>query len=147
MAGIAFAGIGYLAFRLYGHFIARIKVEGGFSFAANNSFGQILPAFAFAMIVVGFSIVFSTFFFITASLIAGIALILGVRSMPDHGTNAEPSPLWHAARNCRFARRVTRPITSPNGAVRLAASSYIRMFQYWPCLKQGSPPNLSFGSV
>ncbi|MCB1405396.1 MAG: hypothetical protein KDK01_03830, partial [Rhodobacteraceae bacterium] len=89
------------------HFIARIKVEGGFNFAANNSFGQILPAFAFAMIgvglaapaamstsatVVGFSIVFSTFFLITSSIIAGIALILGIRSMLDHGTNAETAP-------------------------------------------------------
>jgi hypothetical protein len=107
LAVIAFVGIGYLAFRIFGNFIARIKVEGGFNHAANNSFGQILPAFAFAMIgvglaapaamsanatVVGFSIVFSTFFFITASVIAGIALILGVRSMLDHGTNAETAP-------------------------------------------------------
>jgi len=101
VAGIAFAGIGYLAFRLYGHFIARIKVEGGFNFTANNSFGQILPAFAFAMIGVG--------------LAAPAAM----------STSAETAPLWHAARNCRCARRVTRPITSPNGAARHAASSYI----------------------
>lgn len=107
LAVIAFLGIGYLAFRLFGQFIVRIKVEGGFNDAANNSFGQILPAFAFAMVavglaapagmstsaaVVGLSIIFSTFFFITASIIAGIALILGVRSMLDHGTNAETAP-------------------------------------------------------
>jgi hypothetical protein len=107
LAMIAFLGIAWLGFRQYGHFIARIKVEGGFNFAANNSFGQILPAFAFAMIgvglaapaamstsatVVGFSIVFSTFFLITSSIIAGIALILGIRSMLDHGTNAETAP-------------------------------------------------------
>ncbi|GAB4262973.1 MAG: hypothetical protein Kow0013_08970 [Pararhodobacter sp.] len=107
LAMIAFLAIGVLAFRLYGHFIARIKVEGGFNHAANNSFGQILPAFAFAMIgvglaapaamstnttVVGFSIVLSTLFFVTAALIAGVALILGIRSMLDHGTNAETAP-------------------------------------------------------
>jgi hypothetical protein len=107
MAVVAFLAIGVLAFRLYGHFIARIKVEGGFNHAANNSFGQILPAFAFAMIgvglaapaamstnttVVGFSIVLSSFFFVTALLIAGVALILGIRSMLDHGTNAETAP-------------------------------------------------------
>lgn len=107
LAVIAFLAIGVLAFRLYGHFIARIKVEGGFNFAANNSFGQILPAFAFAMIgvglaapaamstnivVVGTAIVLSTFFFITAVTIAGIALILGIRSMLDHGTTAETAP-------------------------------------------------------
>jgi len=107
LAVVAFLAIGVLAFRLYGHFIARIKVEGGFNHAANNSFGQILPAFAFAMIgvglsapaamsanatVVGFSVVLSTFFFITAVLVAGVALILGIRSMLDHGTNAETAP-------------------------------------------------------
>ncbi|WP_323035085.1 TsoY family (seleno)protein [Pararhodobacter sp.] len=107
LAVLAFLGIGYLAFRLFGQFIARIKVEGGFSDKANNSFGQILPAFAFAMVavglaapagmstsatVVGFSIVFSMFFFVTASILAAIALILGVRSMLDHGTNAETAP-------------------------------------------------------
>jgi len=107
LAMATFALIAVLAFRLYGHFIARIKVEGGFNFAANNSFGQILPAFAFAMIGVGLaapaamstspaivaiSIVLSSFLFITSALIAGIALVLGVRSMLDHGTNAETAP-------------------------------------------------------
>lgn len=102
-----FSLIAVLAFRLYGHFIARIKVEGGFNFAANNSFGQILPAFAFAMIgvglaapaamssspaIVGISIVLSTFLFLTSVLVGGIALILGIRSMLDHGTNAETAP-------------------------------------------------------
>ncbi|MCB1389547.1 MAG: hypothetical protein KDK12_10485 [Rhodobacteraceae bacterium] len=103
----AFVLIAVLAFRTYGHFIARIKVEGGFNFAANNSFGQILPAFAFAMIgvgmsapaamsgntaIVGIAIVASTFLMITSVLIAGIALILGIRSMLDHGTTAETAP-------------------------------------------------------
>jgi len=107
LAMIAFLAIAYLAFRIFGGFIARVKVEGGFNHAANNSFGQILPAFAFAMIgvgiaapaamsatptIVGFSIVFSTFFFITAAIIAGVALILGVSSMLEHGTNAETAP-------------------------------------------------------
>lgn len=107
LAMIAFVAIAWYAFTLFGHFIARIKVEGGFNFAANNSFGQILPAFAIAMIgvglaapaamstntvVVGTSIVLSSFFLIASLTIAGIALILGIRSMLDHGTNAETAP-------------------------------------------------------
>ncbi|WP_068299143.1 hypothetical protein [Pararhodobacter sp. CCB-MM2] len=107
LALTAFVAIAVLAFRLYGDFLGRIKVEGGFNHAANNSFGQILPAFAFAMVgvgmaapaamsasatVVGLSIVASTFLMITAALIAGVALILGIRSMLDHGTNAETAP-------------------------------------------------------
>lgn len=107
VAMATFVMIAILAFRLYGQFIARIKVEGGFNFAANNSFGQILPAFAFAMIGVGLAapaamstvpatagiaIILSTFLFITSALIAAVALILGIRSMLDHGTNAETAP-------------------------------------------------------
>lgn len=107
VAMLTFVAIAAFAFRLYGQFIARIKVEGGFNFAANNSFGQILPAFAFAMIgvglaapaamsgnatIVGLSIVLSTFLFLTSALIAAVALILGIRSMLDHGTNAETAP-------------------------------------------------------
>lgn len=107
LAMAAFVAIAVLAFRLYGGFLGRIKVEGGFNHAANNSFGQILPAFAFAMIgvgmaapaamsasptVVGLSIVASTFLMITSALIAGVAMILGIRSMLDHGTNAETAP-------------------------------------------------------
>lgn len=107
LALTAFTLIAGLAFRSFGHFIARIKVEGGFNFSANNSFGQILPAFAFAMIGVGMaapaamssntaivavSILGATFLMITSVLIAGIALILGIRSMLDHGTNAETAP-------------------------------------------------------
>jgi len=107
LALTAFTLIAVLAFRSFGHFIARIKVEGGFNFSANNSFGQILPAFAFAMIGVGMaapaamssntaivavSILGATFLMITSVLIAGIALILGIRSMLDHGTNAETAP-------------------------------------------------------
>lgn len=107
VAMATFVMIAVLAFRLYGQFIARIKVEGGFNFAANNSFGQILPAFAFAMIGVGLAapaamstvpatagiaIILSTVLFITSALIAAVALILGIRSMLDHGTNAETAP-------------------------------------------------------
>lgn len=107
VAMTAFALIAVLAFRTYGHFIGRIKVEGGFNFAANNSFGQILPAFAFGLIGAGFSaaaaisaspalvaisILGSTLLMITALLIAAIGLVLGIRSMMEHGTNTETAP-------------------------------------------------------
>jgi hypothetical protein len=53
LAMIAFLAIGFWAFRLYGGFIGRVLTEGGFNCAANNNFGQILPAFAFSMVGVG----------------------------------------------------------------------------------------------
>ena len=107
LAMIAFAAIGVLAFRIMGRFLGRVLVSGGFNCAANNSFGQILPAFAFSMVGVGMAapaalstnpatagiaLVLSTFFLMTAALIAGVALILGIRSMMENGANVETAP-------------------------------------------------------
>ena len=107
LAMIAFLVIGIWAFRVYGGFIGRVLTEGGFNCAANNNFGQILPAFAFAMVgvglaapaamsatpaIVGAGLVLSTFFLVTSVLIAGIAMILGIRSMMENGANPETAP-------------------------------------------------------
>lgn len=107
VAMVTFVAIAVLAFRIYGTFLGRILTEGGFNCAANNSFGQMLPAFAFAMTgvglaapaalsgnagVVGISLVLSSFFLITALVIAGFGLILGMRSMMENGTAPETAP-------------------------------------------------------
>jgi hypothetical protein len=107
LAMLAFLAIGVLALRQYGAFIGRVLTEGGFNCAANNNFGQILPAFAFAMVgvgmaapaamsvsapVAGMAIVLSTFFLMTSLLIAGVAMILGLRSMMENGANADTAP-------------------------------------------------------
>ncbi len=106
-AMLAFLAIGAYAFKLYGGFIGRVLTEGGFNCAANNNFGQILPAFAFAMVGVGLAapaalsttpalaglgLVLSTFFLMTSALIATVAMILGFRAMMEHGANAETAP-------------------------------------------------------
>ncbi len=106
-AMLAFAAIGVLALRLMGRFLSRVLVQGGFNCAANNSFGQILPAFAFAMVGVGMAapaalsqvpatagiaLVLSTFFLMAAGLIAAVALVLGLRAMLEHGAAAETAP-------------------------------------------------------
>ena len=107
LAMLAFLAIGILALKQYGAFIGRVLTEGGFNCAANNNFGQILPAFAFAMVgvgmaapaamstsapVAGASIVISTFFLMTSALIAMVAMILGLRSMMENGANTETAP-------------------------------------------------------
>ncbi|NBB98038.1 MAG: hypothetical protein GVY34_07680 [Alphaproteobacteria bacterium] len=107
LAMIAFLAIGILALKQYGAFIGRVLTEGGFNCAANNNFGQILPAFAFAMVgvgmaapaamstsatVAGASIIISTFFLMTSALIAMVAMILGLRSMMENGANSETAP-------------------------------------------------------
>ncbi|WP_333828088.1 TsoY family (seleno)protein [Pararhodobacter sp.] len=107
LAIIAFVAIGVLAFRLYAEFLGRVLTEGGLNMAANNNFGQILPAFAFAMTGVGLAapaalssvqataaigLMLSGFFFITALVIAAVALVLGVRSMLENGVGVETAP-------------------------------------------------------
>jgi hypothetical protein len=107
LALVAFLAIGALALRLIGRFLGRVLTEGGFNCAANNSFAQMLPAFALAMVgvglaapaamsgsvaVSGISIVLSTFFFMASALIAVVALILGLRSMMENGANIETAP-------------------------------------------------------
>ncbi|MGB0959242.1 MAG: TsoY family (seleno)protein [Halocynthiibacter sp.] len=107
LALIAFLAIGYLAFRQLGTFIGRLAERGGFNCEANNSFAQMMPAFALAMVgvglsapaalstvkvVAGISLVASTFFLVASVVITVIALILGLRSMMENGANAETAP-------------------------------------------------------
>lgn len=107
LAIITFLAIGIFAFRLYAEFLGRVLTEGGFNMAANNNFGQMLPAFAFSMVGVGLAapaaissvqvtagigLLLSGFFFIAALVIAAVALVLGVRSMLENGVGAETAP-------------------------------------------------------
>lgn len=107
LAMIAFLAIAVLAFRIMGGFVGRVLTEGGFNCAANNNFGQILPAFAFGMVgvglaapsalsttpaIAGVSLVLSTFFLVAAVLIAVVAMILGIRAMMENGANPETAP-------------------------------------------------------
>lgn len=107
LALVTFLAIGVLAFRIYGAFLGRVLTDGGFNCKANNNFGQILPAFAFAMIGVGIAaaaalsmtpataaiaLVLSVFFFVTAAVIAAVAMVLGLRALLENGANAETAP-------------------------------------------------------
>jgi len=107
IAIVTFLAIGVLAFRLYAEFLGRVLTEGGFNMAANNNFGQMLPAFAFSMIGVGLAapaalssvqatagigLILSSFFFVTALTIIAVSLVLGVRSMLENGVGVETAP-------------------------------------------------------
>jgi hypothetical protein len=104
---LAFIAIGVIAFRELGHFIGARLQSGGFNCAANNSFAQMLPAFALSMIGVGLaapaamssvkltagiSLVLSTFFIVAAVLLALIVLVMSVRPMLENGVNVEAAP-------------------------------------------------------
>ncbi|QFS84038.1 hypothetical protein FIU97_14885 [Roseivivax sp. THAF40] len=108
LALIAFALIGYLAFRRIGDFLVRVLSEGGvFEVTAHNSFAQLLPAFALSMIAVGLSapaamsgnaltvgisLILSVMVGAIAALYALVAAITAFNSMLHHGTARESAP-------------------------------------------------------
>lgn len=110
IALLAFLAVGTYALNLLADFWGRILTGGGFDCLKNNSFSQLLPAFALSMVgvglaapaamsttawVAGTSYVISTLFLVMALLIGTVKLILGVRAMMENGADAESAPsLW-----------------------------------------------------
>lgn len=108
LALAAFVAIGVLAFAQIGRFLGRILSEGGvFDVTANNSFAQLLPAFALSMVavgmsapaamsgtpvIVGTSLVLSTTVGTIAAIYAVVAAITAFASMLQHGTAKESGP-------------------------------------------------------
>lgn len=108
MALVAFLVIGYFALRRIGHFLGHVLADGGvFDVTAHNSFAQLLPAFALAMVAVGLSapaamsgtpltvglgLVLSTVFGTIAALYAVVAAITAFSSMLHYGTAKESAP-------------------------------------------------------
>ncbi|SEV88264.1 hypothetical protein SAMN05444851_0073 [Aliiroseovarius sediminilitoris] len=104
----AFLAIGVQALIYIGDFLGRVLTNGGvFDVTAHNSFAQMLPAFALAMIAVGFSapaamstnsvvvgvsLVGSTFFGIASVIYAALALFTAFNSMLHYGTSKETAP-------------------------------------------------------
>ncbi|HKL43677.1 MAG TPA: hypothetical protein VJ892_00160 [Candidatus Absconditabacterales bacterium] len=110
IALIFFGLIGFLGLRIYGQYFARIMTKGNFVTAENNNLGQMIAAFAFAMIGVGFagpaamsntastSIIamsLSIFFLTVTAILVLIKLLVGFKEMFKKGINTEGSPsLW-----------------------------------------------------
>jgi len=110
LALTAFLAIGAWALALLRDFWGRILATGGFDCSRNNSFGQLLPAFALSMVGVGLaapaamstqpwlagvSYIVSSFFIVTAVLLAAVKLVLGLRAMMEQGATPLSAPsLW-----------------------------------------------------
>lgn len=108
LAMIAFGAIAWIAFSLIGDFLGRVLSKGGvFDVTANNSFAQLLPAFAVSMIAVRFaapaamstvpatvatSLVLSTLLGVAAILYTLLAATTAIASMLHHGTAREAAP-------------------------------------------------------
>lgn len=110
LAIMAFGITGWFAARIFIGFMSRVLVTGHFDCSRNNNLSQMLAIFAFGMVGVGFSasaamskvpltsgigLVLSLLFISTAGLLAVTKLILGFRSMLEHGIDRESSvSLW-----------------------------------------------------
>ena len=107
MALVAFMGIGLWALTMLGHFIGRVLSEKSFDLEANNSFAQLMPGFALAMVAVGLAapaamstapmtvgvgLVLSTFFASLAILWIAVALVLALPAIFKQGTAPEAAP-------------------------------------------------------
>lgn len=110
LALIAFGVTGWFAAQIFIGFMSRVLVTGHFDCSRNNNLSQMLAIFAFGMVGVGFSaaaamshnpltsgigFVLSLMFISTAGLLAATKLVLGFRSMLEHGIDRESSvSLW-----------------------------------------------------
>ncbi len=108
LALAAFTLIGIFAFSIIGDFLGRVLSKGGmFDVTAHNSFAQMLPTFALAMVAVGLaapaamsgnavtvtvSLILSTFFGVTAIVYGLLALVTAFNSMLHYGTSEEAAP-------------------------------------------------------
>ena len=107
-AMVAFVLTGLWALSMIGRFLGRVLAQGGiFDVTAHNSFAQLLPAFALAMVAVGLaapaamstgatvvaaSLILSTFFGTIALIYAVLAAITALNSMLHYGTAKESGP-------------------------------------------------------
>lgn len=110
LALVAFLVVGLWALALMRDFWGRILTQGDFDCDQNNSFAQLLPAFALAMIGVGLaapaaisnitltilaSLLLSSFFVVAALINGLLKLVLGMRGMLANGASPETAPtMW-----------------------------------------------------
>lgn len=110
LAVLGFAVLGYWALKLYFGFIAEVFHKKSFKKEMNGSLAQMLPAFTFGMIAVGFAatVVFShnvalvtfamaasIFFLVATALVGLLKLVIGFNDLFEHGATPMALPtLW-----------------------------------------------------
>ena len=109
-AVIAFSVLGYFVSKIFLEYFGRIMAHGEFDLAENNSLSQMLSIFAYVMVGVGFSAsaamsktlwvevagnLGAIFFSSIAILLILVKLVLGFKSMFEHGIAPEGTPsMW-----------------------------------------------------
>lgn len=110
LALLAFIALGVWALRIYGRYISRILVSGGYRSDEHNHLSPLIAVFTFAMLSVGFaapaamshtqalSVLASTLsiLFLMVSVVTGLlVLISGLQAMMQHGLQPQATPsVW-----------------------------------------------------
>lgn len=107
---LGFLAVGIYALRILGDYFTRLFTRGDFDFTQNNNLSQMVAIFALAMVAVGLAapgamshhietnavaIALSIFFATVAIILGLIKLVLGFKSILEHGIAEAASPsLW-----------------------------------------------------
>lgn len=107
---LAFALIGLWALRLYGRYLSRMLVQGGYRSEEQNHLSPLIAVFTFAMLSVGFAAPAAishsplvsalaatlSILFLVLSVVTGIlVLISGLQAMLQHGLQQQATPsVW-----------------------------------------------------
>jgi hypothetical protein len=110
LALLAFAAIGVWALKLYGRYITRMLVSGGYRSEEHNHLSPLIAVFTFSMLSVGFAApaamshsqalaalagTLSILFLVVAVVTGILVLISGLQAMLQHGLQAQATPsIW-----------------------------------------------------
>lgn len=110
LALLAFALIGLWALRLYGRYLSRMLVQGGYRSEEQNHLSPLIAVFTFAMLSVGFAAPAAishsplvsalaatlSILFLVLSVVTGVlVLISGLQAMLQHGLQPQATPsIW-----------------------------------------------------
>ncbi|MCW8158119.1 hypothetical protein D7243_18180 [Stutzerimonas stutzeri] len=110
LALLAFAAIAWSALRIYGRYLSRMLVSGGYRSEEHNHLSALLAVFTFAMLSVGFAAPAAmshvklisalaatlSILFLMLSLVVGvIVLVTGINAMMTHGLQPQATPsIW-----------------------------------------------------
>ena len=110
LALLAFLAIAWSALRIYGRYLGRMLVQGGYRSEEHNHLSPLMAVFAFAMLSVGFAApaamshvklvsvlaaTLSILFLVLSLVVAMVVLVTGIAAMMSHGLQPQATPsLW-----------------------------------------------------
>ncbi len=110
LALLAFLAIAWSALRIYGRYLGRMLVQGGYRSEEHNHLSPLMAVFAFAMLSVGFAApaamshvklvsvlaaILSILFLVLSLVVTVVVLVTGISAMMSHGLQPQATPsIW-----------------------------------------------------